>query len=207
MHFETAEEYAVDKDNIKYVNQMQVPSDMVNKWYNIHYNFDAKKNPKTVIENRIDKINNIYDGGKLDVVGKALELGFCFGESLYVLQQWYPDVVFDALDFCPLFSKLIPLIKGLLGKNIDDMWIGDAQQIPKPDNYYDFINSASFFEHLPEDVYLNTLRECMRVLKPGKIMGVYLDHHAGFVSIEQTKKELISNGFISVTDYIFRKPL
>ena len=203
MHFETAEEYTVDPENIKYVNQMKVPSDLFDKWYNTHYNGSKKK----VIDNRIDKINNIYNNGSLDVSGRALELGFSFGESLYVLHNWYPNVVFDAFDFCQLFSSLIPLMKGLLGKSLDDVWIGDAQNIPKEDNYYDFINSASFFEHLPKEVYDNVLKECFRVLKPGKMIGVYLDHHVGFVSVEQTKSEMVSAGFIPVTDYVFRKPL
>ena len=203
MHFETAEEYTVDPENIKYVNKMNVPSDLVDHWYSIHYN----GSPKKVIDNRIEKINHIYNNGQLDVSGRALELGFSFGESLYVLHKWYPNVVFDAFDFCQLFSKLIPLMKDLLGRGLDEIWIGDAQNIPKPNDYYDFINSASFFEHLPDEVYYNVIRECLRVLKPGKMMGVYLDHHAGFVSVEKTRKELESIGFIAVTDYLFRKPL
>ena len=200
----------VEPENVKYVEQFNYATDLVTHWYNIHYN----KAIKTVTENRIEKLNHIYNHEKTPLLlsGHGLELAFGFGESIYVLMRWYRDVTMDAFDFNPLFAKIIPLLKELNGSRLQDVWVGDAQNIPKPDNHYDFINSCSFFEHLPEDVYWNVIRECYRILKPGALLGVYLDEgqnggeHIRCVPVSQTQKEVESIGFITLNSYLFQKP-
>ena len=207
--FEYSKEYLMtEPENVKYVEKFSCPNDLIEKWYDINYNGAHKK----VMENRIDKLNHIYQNGKIVLDGHGLEMAFGFGESIYVLMGWYKNITMDAFDFNPLFRKIIPLMKGLHKDRLIDVWIGDAQNIPKLDNCYDFINSCSFFEHLPDDVYWNVIRECYRVLKPGKVLGVYLDggrnngEHIRCVPVSQTKKELESIGFVYLQDYLYQKP-
>lgn len=208
--FEYTIEYLMNEpENTKYVEKFNSAQDLVTHWYNTHYNGSHLK----VIDKRIKKLNNIYDNGKAPIKGYGLEMAFGFGESIYVLLNWYKDIKLDALDFNPLFSKIIPHLKDLSGSRLLDIWIGDAQKTGKPDSYYDFINSCSFFEHLPEDVYWNVVRECYRILKHGGTFGVYLDEGANYgehircVPVAQTKKELESIGFISVSNYLYQKPI
>lgn len=207
--FEYSVEYLMQEpENVKYINQFNSADDLKNNWYNIHYNHS----PIKVIDKRIKKLNNIYNNGKIPVKGHGLEMAFSFGESIYVLMNWYKDITLDGLDFNPLLGKIIPYIKELNGERVQDLWIGDAQNVPAGDGYYDFINSCSFFEHLPEDVYWNIVNECYRLLKPNGFLYVYLDEgknygeHIRCVPVEQTKMELEKIGFISVNNYIFRKP-
>src|ERR1035437_10174787 len=208
MYKYSAELLNTEPENTKYVDQFNNSNDLIKNWYHIHYN----TSPITVEQKRISKLNHIYDSGKLPLSGHGLEMAFGFGESIYVLLNWYKNITMDAFDFNPLLSKIIPFIKDLYDQKINDMWIGDSQKISKPDNYYDFINSCSFFEHLPEEVYWNTIKETIRVLKPGKYLGCYLDkgknygEHIRCVPIEQTKKELQSIGFLCINDYIYQKP-
>ena len=206
--FEYSKEFLMnDPENTKYVETFNTPEDLVNKWYNVRYNNASKR----VIDNRIDKLNNIYNNGKLPINGHGLEMAFGFGESIYVLLNWYKDIKLDALDFNPLFNKIAPLIKELNGERLSEIWIGDAQNVPKTDGYYDFINSCSFFEHLPEDVYWNVAKECYRLIRPGGLLYLYLDggqnygEHIRCVPVEQTKKEMESIGFVSISNYIYRK--
>lgn len=195
-------------ENIKYINRFNSSTDLIEQWYNIDYN------SRHVLKRREFKLQHIY-GSKKDKVylkGHGLEMAFGFGESIYVLMQWYKDITLDALDFNPLLTKIVPYIKTLNGDRLKDIWIGDAQNIPKSDNYYDFINSCSFFEHLSEGVYWNILTEAYRVLKRGGYLGVYVDvgkngsgEHIRCVPLDQTKKELCQIGFSSINNYLYIK--
>jgi ubiquinone/menaquinone biosynthesis C-methylase UbiE len=195
-----------DSENVKYIQRFNCANDLIKNWYDTHYN-GRRVN---VIQNRIKKLNHIYNHGEVPLCGHGLEMAFGFGESIFVLSQWYKNITIDAFDFNPLLGKIIPFIKEL-NEKVLEMWIGDAQKIPKPDNYYDFINSCSFFEHLPEDVFWNSVKEAYRVLKRGKMMGVYLDEgenkgeHIRCAAVDQTKKELESVGFVAINNYLYQK--
>jgi len=59
----------------------------------------------------------------------------------------------------------------------------DAQKTNFQDDSIDFIVSNVTFEHIPENIMTNILKECYRVLKPNGIMSViidYQDHWAYF---------------------------
>ncbi len=84
--------------------------------------------------------------------------------------------------------------------NLDDIWIGDCQKIDKPNGHYECIHCIDFFEHLPQDVYEKTIKECYRLLKPNGLMFVYVgktDAHAHIhlVSNETVIKDMSAAGF------------
>ncbi|MDB3944465.1 methyltransferase domain-containing protein [Gammaproteobacteria bacterium] len=92
-----------------------------------------------------------------------------------------------------------------------DCWCADMSSIAKPADYYNFINSCSVFEHLPDCVYPHTLRECFRALKPGGVIEVYLNTDIGEIHIridpvEKTRDDMENVGFTAINDYFFIKP-
>lgn len=157
---------------------------------------------------RNKKMAHCWSDVKLE--GKGLELAFGFGTSLKWLTSRF-DVVVDGLDFSEYFQLLVPYFKEDMGDRIGELWLGDVSDIDKPEEHYDFINSCSVFEHLPDIVYYKCLEECYRVLKDGGLMGVYLDggrpigEHLRMDSLEVTRKDMEEVGFEAVTDYLYRK--
>jgi SAM-dependent methyltransferase len=84
-----------------------------------------------------------------------------------------------------------------LGRNITQR-LGDARQLPYPDNSFDKVFSISVMEHLSNN-HLQALTELVRVLKPGGklllTMDVNLgsptsDFHLGVGSVGGLLKEL-----------------
>jgi len=161
----------------------------------------------------IDRWKNWFDG--IEINGRVLDIGFQNGKTLYQLSQKYPDVKIDALDFNHGLSNAIPFYKKLM-PNLEDIWIGDCQNINKPDGYYDNIHCIDFYEHLPEEVYQQSMKECYRLLKNNGEMFVYVgktDAHAHIhlVPNETVIKDMTKNGFnfvANVSDMlIFKKPI
>jgi len=194
-----------DADTASALAAINSPLDLVSKWW-MH---DHHGKGGTVLCRRDAKMQVVW--GCTILRGRGLELGFGFGTSLWWLGSRFSNIVVDAVEVSPLFAKLIPFLKELLGNRLDDAWIGDAQGIPKPDGYYDFINASSLFEHLPETVYWNVVRECFRLLMPGGGLGVWVDQdrdeqHVRVVAADQTRRELESVGFKALSDYLFCKP-
>ena len=107
-----------------------------------------------------------------DLGGRCLELGFNSGLTVWRLAKKYPDLVVDGIDFNPAIERLIPFIKGFL-PNVGDLWLCDSSKIDRPDGHYDCITSLDYFEHLPLFIYVDTLLECARLLKPGGLIWVY----------------------------------
>ena len=157
---------------------------------------------------QVDKLKMLY--GKSGIKGHGLECAFSCGTSLYWLANLYPKLTFDAFDFNYVLVKIIPFIKEILGDRLKEIWIGNAMDIKKPDNHYEWINSCDFFEHVPEAAYWPIIKEVYRILKPGGLLGVYvgqpkLVQHIRIVPPEQTKKELESIGFNALSDYLYTK--
>ena len=207
MGFEYSEQaYADDEQTNEELTRFENPFDLVSRWY-LH-DFHGHGHP--VIAVRQAKLAHPY-GDVPTLEGHGLELAFGYGESMFWLLSRYPNITLDGCDFCRTHDKLIPLFKGLFGTRVGDLWIGDAADVPKHDETYDFINCASFFEHLPDDVYWAVARESFRLLKPGGRLFVWVDtdvggQHIRVVPPDQTRREMESLGFIAESDYRFRKP-
>jgi ubiquinone/menaquinone biosynthesis C-methylase UbiE len=187
--------YDEDDYTKEIVNSIKTKDDLWKKWFD-------KNLPK-----RHKKIINIYKNVKLS--GHGLELAFGLGTSTQWLIDNYPNITLDGIDFNEHLIPLIPVLK-TISHRIKDFWIGDASFINKPDDHYNFVNSCSFFEHLPSEVYWEVLKECYRVLKPNGLLGVYLDTSKGKQHIrlrpaKVIRKEVESMGFNALTDYLFEK--
>ena len=156
------------------------------------------------------KITNSW-GDVSELSGTGLELGFNWGGSLKWLLDRYPDVVMDGVDFSSYMIENAPVFKEVFGDRARDFMEASCHEVPKPDETYDFINACSMFEHLPECIYWQTIRECWRLLKPGGLIGVYLDQGRAFGThlrmdlVDVTVKDMTANGFTRITDYRFMK--
>ena len=186
-------------------------SDLITKWYRKPRD---GRNSNTPEQGREEKMLHCYEnkGNVKKLIGKGLELGFGLGTSTHWLLEKNNNIVLDGIDFQTNLQKIIPFLKELYGEKIGDYSIGDMQQINKPDSYYDFINSSSIWEHLTDEVYWNTLKECYRVLKPQGKIYVYVDQsapnigeHIRVVGPEVTRREMESIGFKGLTNYVYRK--
>ena len=194
-----------DADTASALAAINSPLDLLHKWW-LH---DHHGKGTTVLYHRDAKMQLAWNNAILR--GRGLELGFGFGTSLWWLASRFAGITIDALDVSPLFGKLIPYLRGLMGDRLGDIWIGDARAIGKPDSTYDWINSSSVFEHLPEESYWSVLRECYRLLKPGGVLGVFVDQvpggeHGRVVLPDQTQRELESIGFKAIHERLFFKP-
>jgi len=157
---------------------------------------------------KVLRLRTMY--GKHELKGHGLECAFACGNSLYWISKLFPKTTFDAFDFNYALEKIIPFIKEEHGNRLKEIWIGNAMNIPKPENNYDWINCGDFFEHTPEEAYWKILKEVKRILKPGGLFGVYvgqakLIQHIRVVPPEQTRKELESVGFKALSNYLFMK--
>lgn len=205
-HFKLYNTYQLVIERCQEINS---GGDLWDKYLNTIY----PNNGRTVFQNRHEKIIHCYEG--LDnLVGRGLELAFDFCSSVIWLIKRYPNIIMDGIDICEHLTKIIPYLKEFGGKQIGDFWIGDCQNTGKPDNYYDFINACSIFEHFPDNIYNNVAKECYRILKPGGLMFVYLDQfgpkdmdeqHCHQETPEETRERMKPFGFIPVNNYRYRK--
>jgi len=195
--------YENDSLTKKLCDSIHSVDDLKKKWFNYHMN-----SPFTIMEKRHIKMSKIYRGA-FELRGHGLELGFGMGTSIYWLLNHFENITLDGIDFCSHMEKLIPYIKQLDEKRVKKLQIIDAALYTS--GAYDFINSCSFFEHLPSPVYWKVIKNCYKLLKPGGWLGVYLDQtpgpqHIRVVPPEVTREELESIGFRSITNYLFCKP-
>lgn len=162
------------------------------------------------MKKRASKISHSW-GDVLELAGVGLEIGFNWGGSLKWLIDRYPGVTMDGVDFSSYMVGNAPVFKEVFGDRARDFMEASCHEVPKPDETYDFINACSIFEHLPDCVYWKAIKECWRLLKPGGLLGVYLDQgrpggtHLRMDPVDVTVRDLTSNGFERVTDYRFRK--
>lgn len=143
---------------------------------------------------------------------QCLELGFGCGMGLWILSWMFPRARIYAIDFNPAAKKLIPEIESVLHNPLVSLNIGDCRKIHTPSETFDFVSSFDFYEHLPEKIYWQVVREVYRVLKPGGWHSVYVGQsrgtgtHVRVVPQKQTKHELASVGFEVVSNFVFKKP-
>ena len=199
------EEYKKDTFHNDILASIHTYQDLCDKWFNV------KHGGNHVLQRRKDKLRKAYAEDCV-VAGKGLELGFGLGTSTQVLFDWYPEITLDLIDFNPNNRKIGDILKAQYPERVRNIFINNTSAVlMMPDDYYDFINSSSFFEHLSETDYWGTVEECFRILKPGGRLFVYVDQiaedqHIRIVPPKQTREELVYIGFNAVTDYLFVKP-
>jgi len=196
--------YQNEENNKQIIGEINNALDLLEKWY-----LKIVSPAGTPKISRARKMSYCFKEGDV-VEGHGLELGFGMGTATFALLDRFPNITLDGIDFQQTFAKIIPYFTDLYGDKIGEYWIGDMQSTEKPDNYYDFINSQSIWEHLTEEVYWNTLKECYRILKPGGKIYVYVDQgpgpeHIRVVPPFVTRQEMEYVGFKGITDYVYEK--
>lgn len=202
----TYDEYKAYYDNEEYneriVASMSHAEHLITKWY--HAPFGGS----TPAKNRDSKMRVCYDG--FNVEGNGLELAFGLGTASLWLLEKFPNIILDGVDFQRRFDKIGAFLKELYPYSVGDYWIGDICDMPKDDDFYDFINSSSVWEHLTEEVYWAALKECYRVLKPNGKIFVYVDQtegpeHIRVKSHSEILKEMQSVGFKPINEHVYAK--
>lgn len=67
-----------------------------------------------------------------------------------------------------------------------DFIVGDARNLHITDSIFDFICSNNTFEHIPEEILYDILKEFKRVLKKGGIMSHFIDMSDHFAHFDKT---------------------
>lgn len=89
-----------------------------------------------------------------------LDVGCGTGKMLELLVKKYADVQACGID---LSEKMVSTAADILGSN-GQLVVGDAGEIPWPDNSFDLLLCNASFHHYPKP--LKSLAEAKRVLKP-----------------------------------------
>jgi len=135
--------------------------------------------------------------------GNLLELGHNDGKSAFYLGKECVNLErIDCVDFNESLKSLEAPLRELVPK-IDNIWYTDCRDIPKPNEYYNVINCADFYEHLPTDIYHDSMKECYRLLNPGGFMCVFFGkgtgpqhpEHINVLCDEQVIVDMYTHGF------------
>lgn len=182
------------------------PEGDLQKWYKLNYDPGWYENCDSC-EYLLDfyrrrkryevRLRRQFEG--IELSGLGLDLGFATGKALFWLQNLYPKVQFDALDFNPSVLKVIPYLQEVVPA-IREFLVCDCTRIERPDDSYDFVTSLDFYEHLPEETYFLSLREVLRLLKPEGRLFLYigktkLPEHINLRSNEQVISDCGKRGF------------
>lgn len=104
---------------------------------------------------------------------KALDVGAGTGFLTRLIVESFDAV--SALDATPAMLQKIPKAPNL------EVFLGQAEDIPFPNNTFDFVCAYSFLHHLYEPEIV--LREMIRVLKPGGTLYVDLEPNTAYWSL------------------------
>lgn len=138
---------------------------------------------------------------------RLLSIGSGFGEELLGIQHQNPKLKIYCLDLSP---GALEKCKKILGLAIG-LRLGDAQNLPYTDNYFDVVTIFEVLEHVPNDQ--KAVREIKRVLKQKGLVivsvpsaGVKLTPkwqrhgHLRHYRDQDIRKLLESNNFSYLTD-------
>ncbi|MGF1603872.1 MAG: class I SAM-dependent methyltransferase [Thermosynechococcaceae cyanobacterium] len=95
----------------------------------------------------------------------VLELGCGVGAVLGILGQTYPSLKLAGIDLQPTQIDYARQYLSTLDLTSVDLQVGDASQLPWPDESFDQVCTTWFLEHVPRPEPV--LKEALRVLKPG----------------------------------------
>lgn len=185
--FEYSAEWYGGSYSQKWLSKIKSPDDLVDHYRSQQASFD--------------RMHDWY--APLTPTGRLLELGHNDGKSVYYLAEEKKDIgSIDCIDFNESLKPLEPHLRALIPK-IDNIWYEDCRKIKVPDGHYNTINCIDFYEHLPTDVYHESMAECSRVLQVGGIMAVFFGkgkgpahpEHINVLPDEQVIVDMYGHGF------------
>lgn len=96
---------------------------------------------------------------------KLLDIGCGTGRFLDFVKQTWPRLQVQGLDMSEAYIRHAR--RHLNGRARTNFSVGKAEAMPMPDASQDAVTAIFVFHELPPEVRRGTLRECVRVLKPG----------------------------------------
>ncbi len=106
--------------------------------------------------------------GQMDIKGdeRVLDAGCGTGAFLMVLKGLYPDVEAEGID--PDEPALDITRRKSSGKELEIRWTtGSMEEMPYENDFFDLVISTLAFHHLDAVEKLKSVKECLRILKPG----------------------------------------
>lgn len=103
--------------------------------------------------------------------GRLLDLACGTGTLTVLLKRKFPNVDIHGLDGDPNILRIARRKADASGTEIN-FTESYSTELPFPDGYFDTVASSLFFHHLTPENKRKTLREVLRVLKPGGALHV-----------------------------------
>ena len=145
-----------------------------NYWKNIDPYLAEKWLRNNITNNLLDYIG-YHDKMRLDDLikynSKILDVGCSVGISTEFLKKEFDFCTVEGLDLSPYYLSVAMLRNE--EKNLDINYIhGNAENIPRNENYYDLVTCNFFFHEVPEDATRRIIKEIKRVLSPNGILMI-----------------------------------
>ena len=122
-------------------------------------------------------------------------LDIATGTGQFLLEMAKDGAICYGLDISPkMLDQIRPKIEHLrLRDNIKELRVGEADNLPYPDDFFDLVTCIGMFEYYPLAYHQVVLREIQRVMKP---------EGTCFVDVADPSREEIRN-----RDYIYKTDL
>jgi ubiquinone/menaquinone biosynthesis C-methylase UbiE len=111
----------------------------------------------------------LVEQAELDSATRVLEIGCGTGNVALLVKRTRPQLAVVGLDPDPKALACAARKARRAGLTLE-LDRGFADQLPYPDASFDRVLSSLMFHHLEEDLRLASLREALRVLRPGGLL-------------------------------------
>jgi len=108
----------------------------------------------------------LVEQARIEKGHRVLDLGCGTATLTILIKKTHPEAEVTGLDIDP---KILEIAKSKVAKAGLDVALdhGTAPELPYPDNSFDHVVSSMVFHHLTSENKAHTLKEVLRVLKPG----------------------------------------
>lgn len=135
---------------------------------------------------RIRNLLHIYTP---EIGETVVDLGCALGNISFALAPFCKEVI--GIDYSKKAVELAEKMKATSPYQNIRFQVDSSDQIHLPDASVDTVFSADLFEHLYPEVYLRTLDECFRILKPGGKFVIWTPHRGHIIEILKNNNILI----------------
>ena len=168
--------HGYDKGNLEWLAAKEGEPATVSVSTNYWKNIDPYLSQKWLRNNITDSLINYIDyhdslrlNDLINKKSKILDLGCSVGISTKFLKEEFEDNIVEGLDLSPYFLSVA--VQRNIEKELDIKYFhANAEDIPKPDDYYDLVSCSFVFHEVPYYATINILKEIKRILKPNGIL-------------------------------------